>query len=92
MKEMKDFFDYYCEQNKPVELEGEKDDGALFDIEENGAPEPKEKENNGGEDNGGEDKPKDDYVSAAQFQEAFESLKEQLFSLVNGKTNPDNPE
>lgn len=86
MKEMKDFFDYYCEQNKPVELEGEKDDGALFDIEEeNGAPEPKEN-------NGGEDKPKDDYVSAAQFQEAFDSLKEQLFSLVNGKTNPDNPE
>lgn len=88
MKETKDFFDYYCEQNKPVELENEKDDGALFDIEENSAPEPKESTGNDGEEN----KPEGDYVSAAQFKEAFDSLKEQLFSLVNGKTNPDNQE
>ena len=85
MKETKDFFDYYCEQNKPVELEDNKDDGALFDIEEKDAPKPEEND-------GVDDKPKDDYVSAAQFQEAFDSLKEQLFSLVNGKTNPDNPD
>ena len=85
MKETKDFFDYYCEQNKPVELEDNKDDGALFDIEEKDASEPKEND-------GGDDKPKDDYVSAAQFQEAFDSLKEQLFSLVNSKANQDNPE
>lgn len=82
---MKDFFDYYCEQNKPVELETNKDDGALFDIEDNDIPEPPK-------DNGEPDKPQNDYVSAAQFQEAFDSLKEQLFSLINSKANPDNPE
>ena len=85
MKETKDFFDYYCEQNEPVVLETNKDDGALFDIEDNDIPEPPK-------DNDVPDKPENDYVSAAQFQEAFDSLKEQLFSLINGKTNPDNPE
>lgn len=85
MKETKDFFDYYCEQNEPVVLETNKDDGALFDIDDNDTSEPPK-------DNDVADKPGDDYVSAAQFQEAFDSLKEQLFSLINGKTNPDNPE
>lgn len=85
MKETKDFFDYYCEQNKPVVLETNKDDGALFDIEDNNISEPPK-------DNDVPDKPENDYVSAAQFQEAFDSLKEQLLSLINSKTNPDNPE
>lgn len=85
MKETKDFFDYYCEQNEPVVLETNKDDGALFDIEDNNISEPPK-------DNDVTDKPENDYVSAAQFQEAFDSLKEQLFSLINSKTNPDNPE
>lgn len=88
MKETKDFFDYYCEQNEPVVLEANKDDGALFDIEDNDVPDIPEPP----KDNDVVDKPENDYVSAAQFQEAFDSLKEQLFSLINGKTNPDNPE
>lgn len=85
---MKDFFDYYCEQNEPVVLETDKDDGALFDIDNNDIPDIPEPP----KDNDGADKPQNDYVSAAQFQEAFDSLKEQLFSLINNKTNPDNPE
>ena len=88
MKETKDFFDYYCEQNEPVVLETNKDDGALFDIDDNDISEPPK--DNGVVDK--PDKPENDYVSAAQFQEAFDSLKEQLFSLINNKTNPDNPE
>lgn len=88
MKEIKDFFDYYCEQNKPVEVETNKDDGALFVIEDNDVPDTPEPP----KDNGEADKPQNDYVSAAQFQEAFDSLKEQLFSLINSKTNSDNPE
>lgn len=88
MKETKDFFDYYCEQNKPVVLETNKDDGALFDIDDNDVPDITEPPKN----NDGTDKSDNDYVSAAQFQEAFDSLKEQLFSLINSKTNSDNPE